>query len=303
MSADSTELNYGIALPNWIVEGDAERLVEFAVAAEEAGWDGVLLADHLMYPPLGPDETLDSPEYNDFPDPWLTAAGIATQTENIRLMSWITPIPRRQPWQLARNLATLDRLSNGRVMLGTGLGTPSDYTRFGQAWEPKRLGQMYDEALDVITGLWTGESFSYDGEFFSIDDAVLRPTPVQDPRIPIIVGGIWPNKKPFQRGARWDGMVPHYRGDGIVPNDGATFAPSRDDELTHDEEVRNMVEYYNAIADEPGDLFLPADPPDSGSDWISQCEQLGASWVYARPKRETGEWHLDEEYIREGPPS
>jgi hypothetical protein len=299
----SEGLNYGIVFPNWVVEGDTEELVAYGVAAEQAGWDGVFLADHLIYPGLGPEEKLDSSEYKGFPDPWITAAGIASRTEEIRLISWVTPVPRRQPWQLARNLATLDQLSNGRVMLGTGLGTPSDYTRFGKSWEPSQLGDRYDEALAVIEGLWSGEPFSYNGAFFSLDHAVLKPTPVQEPRIPIIVGGVWPNKNPFHRGARWDGMVPHYRGDGIVPQDGATYAPPRDDDTTHDEEVQTMVEYYHSIVDESGELFLPADPQDRGSDWSSQCKQLGASWVYFRPKRESGEWYLDEQYIRQGPPA
>lgn len=111
-------LNYGIVLPNWEVDGDTEQLVEYGVAAEEAGWDGVFLADHLAmggeagHPP--------------FPDPWITHAGIAARTDEIRLGTWVTPVPRRQPWQLARDLATLDRLSDGRVILGTGLGRAFD---------------------------------------------------------------------------------------------------------------------------------------------------------------------------------
>lgn len=217
-------------------------------------------------------------------------------------MSWITPIPRRQPWQLAKDLATLDRLSDGRVTLGVGLGTPSDYTRFGQSWEPKQLGRKYDEALDIIDGLWSGEPFSYRGEFFSIDHAVLRPTPVQAPRIPIIVGGLWPNKKPFHRGARWDGIVPHYRGDGILPKDGGPNAPPRDDKLSHDTEVENMIEYYRSITDTPNEIFLPANPPDGGPDWIEKCKQLGASWAYVRPKNDTGEWELSDDLILDGPP-
>lgn len=286
-------MKYGIVLPNWVVEGDPGLLVECGELAEEAGWDGVFLADHLIPP--------TEEESEDFPDPWITLTGIAARTETIKLGSWITPIPRRQPWQLARNLATLDQFSGGRVILGTGLGTPSDYSRFGRPWEPKPLGQRYDEALDVITGLWSGEPVSYDGEIYSIDDAVLRPAPLQEPRIPIIVGGVWPNKKPFHRGARWDGIVPHYRGDGIIPKDGGPYAPARDEELSHVEEVTNMLEYYQDIADDPGELFLPADPPDGGEDWIEMGEELGATWVYTRPK-EAGEWFLSRELILEGPP-
>lgn len=98
-----TDLQYGIALPNWEVAGDTERLVEYGVAAEEAAWDGVFLADHLA---MGGDDG-----YPAFPDPWITLSGIAARTYEIRLGSWVTPIPRRQPWQLARNLTTLDTRS------------------------------------------------------------------------------------------------------------------------------------------------------------------------------------------------
>ncbi|MFW6153451.1 MAG: LLM class flavin-dependent oxidoreductase [Halobacteriota archaeon] len=217
------DLKHGIVLPNWEVDGDTERLVEYAVAAEAAGWDGVFLADHLaMSGEDGPPP---------FPDPWITLAGIAARTEKLRLVSWVTPIPRRQPWQVARDLATLDRLSDGRVILGTGLGRAFDYTTFGTPYEPKLLGRRYDEALDVITGLWTGEPFSYEGEHFTVDEAVMQPRPVQEPRIPIIVGGLWPNKQPFHRGARWDGMIPHYRGDGIIPAEGLDPDETGDQDL------------------------------------------------------------------------
>lgn len=136
-------LNYGIVLPNWEVEGETERLVEYGVAAEEAGWDGVLLADHLV---MGGEED----GYPGFPDPWITHSAIAARTDEIQLVSWVTPIPRRQPWQLARDLASLDRLSDGRVVLGTGLGRAFDYTTFGTSWEPAVLGAKYDEALTII---------------------------------------------------------------------------------------------------------------------------------------------------------
>lgn len=290
---------HGIVLPNWEVEGDPDRLVEYAVAAEEAGWDGVFLADHLIFPPSGPAE--DHTEYGPFPDPWITLAGIATRTSEIRLGSWVTPVPRREPWQLARDLATLDRLSDGRVILGTGLGRSSDYTTFGESWEPKQLGQRYDEALDIITGLWRGEPVSYDGEHYTVDEAVMLPTPVQEPRIPIIVGGLWPNKKPFHRGARWDGIIPHYPGDGIMPEgglDGVAEGSDREPEA----EVRAMLEYYQDIADDPGDVFLPADPPHRSSEWLQTCNDLGVTWLYTRPRDASGQWELSMDRIRRGPP-
>ncbi len=228
--------------------------MEYGVAAEEAGWDGVFLPGHLAM------ERDDG--HPDFPDPWITLSGIAARTEEIKLGSWVTPIPRRQSWQLARDLATLDRLSDGRVMLGTGLGRAFDYTTFGDAWEPRRLGAKYDEALDVTTGLWTGEPFSYDGDFFTIDEAIVRPTPVQEPHIPIGVGGVWPNKKPFHRASEWDGMMPHYRGDGTLPVEGSDRDRTGDLEIPErpgdvKTEVSDMLEYYTGLTEDPGELFLP----------------------------------------------
>jgi hypothetical protein len=293
------DLKYGIVLPNWEVEGETERLVEYGVAAEKAGWDGVFLADHLA---MGGEDG-----YPGFPDPWIALSGIAARTDEIRLGSWVTPIPRRQPWQLARDLATLDRLSNGRVILGTGLGRAFDYATFGEPWEPKTIGQRYDEALDVITGLWTGEPFSYDGDHYTVEEAVLRPTPVQEPRIPIIVGGLWPNKKPFHRGARWDGIIPHYRGDGVLPAEGVDAEQTGDLNLPArpgkpEEEVQSMVEYYVEQAGGDGDIFLPADPPHASEDWFSVCECLGATWVYTRNVDPESGWELSMERIRAGPP-
>lgn len=295
----SSGINYGIVLPNWVVEGDTERLVDYGVAAEEAGWDGVFLADHLA---MGGEEG-----HPDFPDPWITLSGIAARTNDIKLGSWVTPVPRRQPWQLARDLATLDRLSDGRVILGAGLGRSFDYTTFGEPWEPKTIGDRYDEALDVITGLWTGESFSYDGDHYTVDEAVLRPTPVQKPRIPIVVGAVWPNKKPFQRGARWDGMMPHYRGDGILPAEGLDEEQSGDLDVPQrtvdpETEVREMVEYYHGLTEVPGELFLPADPPHASDDWIELCNDLGATWLYSRNLDPEEGWDLDMERVRNGPP-
>lgn len=295
----AVDLEFGIVLPNWAVEGDTGRLVEYGVAAEEAGWDGVFLADHLAM------EGQDG--HPAFPDPWVTLSAIAARTSEIRLGSWVTPVPRRQPWQLARDLATLDRLSNGRVLLGTGLGRAFDYTTFGEPWDPTTLGDRYDEALDVITGLWTGEPFSYDGAHFTVNDAVLRPTPIQEPRIPIIIGGVWPNRKPFHRGSRWDGMIPHYRGDGVVPAEGLGREVSGDLDIPRrpgdpETEVREMVEYYRGIADEPGELFLPADPPHATGDWIDRCRELGATWVYTRNIDPERGWDLSMERVRGGPP-
>lgn len=295
----ANDVNHGIVIGNVpYFDGDSAAIVEHAVAAEEAGWDGVFMGDHLCYSP-------DDQPQAEF-DPWITLAGIATQTDELTLGTWVTTLPRRQPWQVARNLATLDRLSDGRVMLGTGLGVEDFYTPFGQSWEPKVLGEKYDEALDVITGLWSGDPFSYDGDHFSIDEVVMRPTPVREPRIPIVTGCWWPNKKPFARGADYDGIMPNWpslfgRGDyGTKEGSGTPV-----------EELREMMEFYHGLTDAPGEIVLPIDPVGGSEAYVETAKQLGATWlltthadaVYSSDdlQRDMADFSLEEQ-IRQGPP-
>lgn len=277
-----------------------DTAVEHAVAAEDAGWDGVFQIDHLI------DFTADGPAgHSPLNDPWITWAGVASRTDRITLGSYVTPIPRRQPWQLARNLATLDRLSGGRVLLGAGLGAPWDFETFDKAYDQRRLAERYDEALDVIAGLWTGEPFSFDGEHFTVDDAVLRPTPVQEPRIPVVIGGWWPFKKPFQRAARWDGVIPQWPskfiGASWVDDMGEHMREVVPEEPAHEAEVADLVEYYRDQCESPGEVILPVDVPDAPPDFTAVCEGLGATWTLHNP------WMADVEepltYIRDGPPS
>ncbi|MEF8813465.1 MAG: LLM class flavin-dependent oxidoreductase [Halovenus sp.] len=150
-------------------------------------------ADHLVYA-----------DWTEQPraafDPWITMAGIATRTDDVTPGTWVTTLPRRQPWQVARNLATLDHLSNGRVPLGAGLGAEPLYTTFGEPRGSTTLGEKYDEALDVITDLWSGEPFSYDGDHYTVDEATMLPTPCRNRASLVVMGCWWPNKKPFARG-------------------------------------------------------------------------------------------------------
>jgi hypothetical protein len=261
------------------------NVVEYGVAADEAGWDGVFLADGL---------------YPEFPsvDPWITLSGIATRTSDVVLGSWITPVCRRPPWQLAHDLATLDRLSDGRVLLGAGLGTEGNYTTFGEEWEPRRLARRYEEALEVITGLWEGSPFSYDGEFYTVEDAELPYTPVQDPRIPILLGCWWPNKKPFRRAAEWDGIMP--TAPSFYGSEGEQGEPVTG---TIEEEVGALVEYYRGLTDDPGEIMLPVDVPEAPDDFADTCRDLGATWLLTSNRLDSDSHERNLERIREGPPA
>src|SRR6185369_963188 len=111
-----------------------------------------------------------------------------------------------RPWKLAREATSVDRLSNGRLVLGVGIGSDHgrEFSCYGDSTDDKLHAAMLDEGLDVLMGLWSGEEFSYSGEQYQVERARFLPTPVQQPRIPIWVAGVWPRKAPFRRAAHWD---------------------------------------------------------------------------------------------------
>ena len=163
-------------------------------------------------------------------DPWIAATTMALRTERITIGPLVTPLPRRRPWQVARQAVTLDHLSGGRLVLGIGLGGDwhGEYLGFGEPGSTKQRGAMLDEAIEVIAGLWTGEPFTFHGDHYQVDDVQFLPTPLQQPRIPVWVAGVWPNKAPFRRAARWDGVFP------IIERDSFAVDPN---------EIREILKY------------------------------------------------------------
>ena len=195
-----TPCNTPFTCPPATNSADPRALAELAREAEQAGWDGFFIWDHVV---LGPSERVL--------DPWVGLAAVAMVTERIRIGTMVTPIPRRRPWKLARETATLDRLSNGRLTLGVGIGLGAkEWDDLGEETSPKARGEMLDEALQVLTGLWSGETFSFEGKYYQVKNARFLPTPVQA-HIPIWVGGFWPKKAPMRRAARYDGVYPLFR--------------------------------------------------------------------------------------------
>jgi alkanesulfonate monooxygenase SsuD/methylene tetrahydromethanopterin reductase-like flavin-dependent oxidoreductase (luciferase family) len=191
-------MRYGLALPNGGV--DPQTMAEFAALAEASGWDGLFIEDYIVWQG---DQSV--PTY----DPWVLLAAMAMRTQRVRLSTQITPLARRRPWKVAREAVTLDHLSNGRVILGVGLGDnvtdDVSFSAFGEEMDAKQRAKMLDEALDIVAGLWSGEPFHYEGECYHVKEVKLLPRPMQQPRIPIWIGGAYPLKGPVQRAARWDG--------------------------------------------------------------------------------------------------
>jgi alkanesulfonate monooxygenase SsuD/methylene tetrahydromethanopterin reductase-like flavin-dependent oxidoreductase (luciferase family) len=195
-AAGPERLRLGLSLPNF---AEPEVLVDLAVRAEAAGWDGIFLWDHLHGSPAFPVPTAD---------PWVVLGALAVLTERITLGTGITPVPRRQPEKLARETVAVDHLSGGRLVLGVGLGEPpEEHTAYGRSADRATLADRLDEGLEVLTGLWAGEPYSHHGEHFTVQDALYLPVPLQRPRIPVWVSCTFPHTRPLARAARWDGAI------------------------------------------------------------------------------------------------
>jgi alkanesulfonate monooxygenase SsuD/methylene tetrahydromethanopterin reductase-like flavin-dependent oxidoreductase (luciferase family) len=191
-------MHYGIFLPPFGPCADLTTLAEMAADAEAAGWEGFFLWDDVTIEDAIP-----------VADPWIALTAIALRTQQMRLGALVTPLARRRPWKVAREAVTLDHLSQGRLVVGVGLGAgKTEFDNLGEEGDPKARAAMLDEGLEILTGLWSGETFQFQGEHYQITEARFLPRPAQSPRIPIWVGGTWPRKAPFRRAARWDGVFP-----------------------------------------------------------------------------------------------
>ncbi len=259
-------MKFSFNIQNFAPFDDVHRVVELAKEAEAGGWDGFFLWDHIHW---------DGPPML---DPWVTLAAIATATSRIKIGTLVTPLARRRPWKLARETVTLDHLSGGRVILGVGLGFPPDveFERLGEETDDRVRAQKLDEGLDILTGLWPGEPFSYHGKHYQLDNVTFLPKPVQQPRIPIWVAGMWPSKRPFRRAARYDGVVP------------LMVQASGEPTILTPEDLATVVGYVrqHRETDAPFDVALGAIiPPDRAQarDVIDAYAAAGATWLIDSP--------------------
>ena len=187
---------------------DPAALAGLAALAESAGWDAFFLEDYLCYRGL--------PTY----DPWVCLAVIAAATTRIRLGTTVTPLPRRQPWELAAQAVAIDHLSGGRLILGAGSGAADDpaFTATGTPISAAEGAARLDEGLQILTALWTGTPVRYHGRYYHLDGLHLPATPVQQPRIPIWIGGDLRRPGVRRRLTGWDGACV-YRDRALDPAD------------------------------------------------------------------------------------
>jgi alkanesulfonate monooxygenase SsuD/methylene tetrahydromethanopterin reductase-like flavin-dependent oxidoreductase (luciferase family) len=191
----------GLFVPPFDELADPALLARLAAEAEEAGWDGMFVWDHIRWR-----EPVDA-----VADPWVALAAIATATERVRLGPMVTPLARRRPAKVARETATLDLLSGGRLTLGVGLGSDefgSEYSITGEELDDRRRARMLDESLEILASAWSGEPVHHRGEHYTVDGMRFLPRPIQRPGIPVWVAGFYGKPRPLRRAARYQGFFP-----------------------------------------------------------------------------------------------
>lgn len=270
-------MKYGIVFPF----ADAASAVDVATEAEAEGWDGFFVWE----PVWGV-------------DPWVTLGAIAVRTRRIRIGTMLTPLSRRRPWKLASETATLDQLSSGRAILSLGLGAlDTGFANFGEETHRKTRAELLDEGLDILIGLWAGQPFNYTGKHYQVREMkrLIPSPPVQKPRIPIWVVGVWPRMKSMRRALRCDGLLP------AKMNDAGKF-----EELTPDD-IRDMKVFIDSKHALPAPFDIVMEGETAGHD-----RELAAAKI--RPWAEAGvTWWIEALWrasdldavrtrVRQGPP-
>ena len=253
-------MKYAINIINFGDCGDAATLAELARTAEDVGWDGFFVWDHIAW----------DGRIMPMVDPWVALTAIATSTNRIRIGAMVTPLPRRRPWKFARETVSLDYLSSGRMIVGVGIGDAlAEFKNLGEEADLKTRGAMLDEGLQVVNGLWSGKPFSFVGEHYTVKDAQFLPATLQQPRIPIWVGGKWPNRAPFRRAAQWDGVFPIFSGTDPVSY------PTQNREM-----MRFLLDHRES--DDPFDVTVQGTTPGNdlmrAADVATEYAEAGVTW-------------------------
>ena len=262
-------MKYGFVIP-W---ADADEVGELAAAAEEHGWDGVFVWE----PVWGVDS-------------WISLGLAAVRTSKIRIGTMLTAPSRRRPWELASQVATVDRLSDGRVTLSVGLGAPdTGMQAFGEECGRRERAELLDECLDIVCGLCQRQPFEYSGTHYQVQPTAF-PTignTVQTPRVPIWCVGALGFERSMDRALRWDGLIPQVIDDGTA----------RQAELAELAAITDQLpgEGYDVIIEGVWSDHSPAAWADAGATWWleTQWDAVGQ----ARPALATFD------RLRDGPPS
>jgi alkanesulfonate monooxygenase SsuD/methylene tetrahydromethanopterin reductase-like flavin-dependent oxidoreductase (luciferase family) len=248
-------MKFSISLMNFGYLGNMRDLVDVAVEAEESGWDAVFLADHVNWKDMG-----------FHVDPWIALGLIADRTSRVLIGTAITPVPRRRPTKLAREILTLHQHSGGRFIFGAGSGLwKSEFADLGDAADLKIRAEMLDEGLDLLQKTWSGDAFDHEGTHYRAKGQTFSPGGAE---IPIWVGASWPSRAPFRRAARFDGVMAMNR-DFHNPlslddvRDMSRFIAAH----RETDKPFNLGVAMNASDDAPADIDRAQAYSEAGADW------------------------------------
>lgn len=255
---------------------EPNNLLDLARVTEEAGWDGFFICDHLLLDPEG---------MLALADPSIMLGAIAAVTDKVVIGSMVTPVSRRRPWKLAKEFASLDQLSNGRLRIGVGLGgMDQEFSNFGEEPDKKVLAKKTDEGLAIMEKLHTGEVVNFDGEIYQISGARLLPRPEQRPRIPVWVAAMLPFKAGQRRAARWDGIMPHVMPMNLDESQDISGLDMRVIMSPSPEQIREVVEFTSPLrdTDEPFDVVVSGITygldKGAGSSRLQAYRDAGTTW-------------------------
>lgn len=196
-------MRFGFVAPNNLGIEDPSDIVRLGVRAEELGFDSVWVNHHILNVGYVRDR-LDTGPYQ---DALVTLTWIASQTSRIQIGTSVLVMPYLLPMALAKHLATLDQLSNGRLIVGLGAGSlPEENQALGVPYESR--GRLCNEFIQVLRALWTDDQASFSGEFYSFENMCSSPKPLQDPHPMIVIGGNRPAalKRAAHYGDGWHPM-------------------------------------------------------------------------------------------------
>ena len=268
----------GIVMP-YPNAGDA---VEFAVIAEQHGWDGFFVWESVWGI-----------------DAWVSLGGAAVRTKTINLGTMLSPLSRMRPWKVASEYITLDQLSGGRAILAVGLGaTDTGFAEFGEETDIKVRAELMDEALEIISGLFKGQPFEYQGKHYKVESTQFFPPP-NPLRQTVWVVGLHGSKRSMSRVVKYQGLLPSVRdADGnwreLEPNDV--------------EQMRDLVKQQGC--DENYDIVVEGTTPGNDKakarEEIQKWQSAGATWWMEsmwQIQNEADRRDLFQERLKQGPPS
>ena len=276
-------MRFGVYCANFGFFGEARPLIDLAVLAEECGWDGFFVYDHIVPFPGRAVHSVDT---------WTVLAAVADRTELV-LGPMVTPAARRLPWELARQATAVDRLSGGKLVLGVGLGAASDFDAFGDSSSAVERGDRLDESLALLREFWSGEPVHHSGASWRISGARLVPGPLG--RVPIWVAGRYGSRRPLRRAARFDGFFPI----------NTKWDPA--DLLT----PAQLAEMLAVVRAERGDLdgfevvtagYSESSSRETVAHRIAPYAEAGATWWFETLEPRRGDLEELRERVRIGPP-